>query len=136
MADWAVSGRLPTRMNSGVPCGLSCCAMMWSSELPIGTAWNLYAVSKLNGSVPLGVTGCSVKYDPATFRWGSFAWPRPAADAPEPRLLDVHSFIPRMPRGMRSLLTYGASGDRLFAMSDATSAPCDFVGKNFVVTHP
>ena len=37
----------------------------------------LVAVSKLNGSLPLGVTGCRVKYDPTTFRWGSFPCPRP-----------------------------------------------------------
>src|SRR3954452_14208023 len=137
MFDCAVSFLLPTRMNSGVPFGLSCCAMTWSSELPIGTALNLYAVSKLNGSVPLGVTGGYVKPDPARFKWGSFACPRPAADAPEPRLFCVHSFIARMPRGIRILLAYGARPARFVAMrSLAARAPCDFAGKNFVVMQP
>ena len=34
-----------------------------------------------DGSVQLGVTGCNVKYDPARFRWGSFAC-APAAARP------------------------------------------------------
>jgi hypothetical protein len=120
-------------MNSGVPFGLICCAMMWSSDVPTGLACAFVARLKLKGSLLLGVTGWHVKNDPATFRWGSFPCPRP----PLPRLLEVHSFIARIPRGMSSFETNGASGARFVAMrSLAASAPCDFVGKNLVVTQP
>ena len=112
----------PTRMNRGVPFGLSCCAMTWSSELPTALAFSFVAASKLMGLFVLGVTGCKVKYDPTTFRWGSFPCPRPAV----PLLLAVHSFIARIPRGMSSLLTYGTSGAMLLVRSVAMSAPCDF----------
>src|SRR6185312_6744456 len=136
MFDWGdsplVPPELPTRMNSGVPFELSCWAMTWSSELPTGFALNLVSCEKLKGSLLFGVTGCSVKYEPHGLRCGSFPCPRP----PPLLLLCVHSFMARMPRGMSSLDAYGASGAMLLVKSVAASAPCDFLGKNFVVTHP
>ncbi|KYF53320.1 hypothetical protein BE04_45845 [Sorangium cellulosum] len=72
-------------------------AMPWSSEGPVGLALNFVAWSKLNGSSLLGATGAHVKYDPHTCVWRSFPCPRAN--------VAVHSFIARMPRGMRSLST-------------------------------
>src|SRR5262245_11306036 len=133
MADSGLSFAPPTRMNSGVPDGLSCCAMTWSSEVPTGRALNRAPASEPNGSLLLGVTGCNVKYDPTTCRCESFPWPRPLV----PLLLYVHSFIARMPRGISSLPTNGASGARLVGVrSSAVIAPCDFAGNHLVVRQP
>src|SRR5262245_12366205 len=95
----------------------------------MGFALNFVAVSKLNGSLLFGVTGWHVKYEPTTCVCWSFPCPR--------SMVGVHSFIARMPRGKRSLSTYGARclsvvGSR----SEAASAPCDFLGKKRVVTQP
>ena len=43
----------------------------------------------------------------------------------------------RMPRSMRSLLAYGASGDEARRhVVGGHSVPCDLAGKNFVVRQP
>src|SRR3569832_1926958 len=58
-----VPPEFPTRMINGVPSELSCCAMMWSSDVPTGNTKNNNASKKTTELSVFGVTGCSVKYD-------------------------------------------------------------------------